>query len=166
MIGRLDARTLFSGDPKVGGLERVMARASRASKSVLCVLLVCCTGCGLLDPFLGRACVDLPIDKSLQTGIRGMVTLGPTCPVEQPGEVCVEPYEADLRIECPDGFDIVTAHSDATGEFEVRLPPGRYRVVPLQQVPTSPFPVASPVDVVVPAEGFAQVQIEYVTGIR
>ncbi len=118
------------------------------------------------NPLAGPSCVDLPLDQTLEAGIRGTVTLGPTCPVEQPGEVCVEPYEVDLQIECPDGSDIVTIRSDADGEFEVRLPPGEYRIVPLQPDPTSPFPFASPVDVVVPADGFVEVQIDYDTGIR
>lgn len=128
--------------------------------------LASCSSCGLINNIFGPTCVSLPLDDTLQTGIRGTVTLSPTCPVEQPGQVCVEPYEADLRIECRDGSDIVTIRSDASGEFQVKLPPGEYRIVPLQPDSDSPFPVASLVDVVVPDDGFADVQIDYDTGIR
>lgn len=143
-----------------------MVRASTILKAISGAVLLLCSGCGLIDILFGPACVDLPLDGALQTGIRGTVSLGPTCPVEQPGQMCVEPYEADLRVECPDGSNISTVRSDATGEFEVRLPPGEYRIVPLQPDPTLSFPFASPVDVVVPVEGFAEVQIDYDTGIR
>ena len=167
LIGHSDHRTLRSKRaPRIGWLARDVTIANRVSKVLSGAVLLLCCGCSLLDTFLGHACVDLPLDDTLQTGIRGTVTIGPTCPVEQPGEVCVEPYEADLRIECADGSDILTVRSDADGEFEVRLPPGEYHIVPLQPDPASPFPVASPVDVVVPAEGSTEVHIDYDTGIR
>jgi hypothetical protein len=104
----------------------------------------------------------------LQTGIRGNVTLGPTCPVEMPGQPpCVEPLEASLRIECPDGADIRTIRSAADGTFEIRLPPGDFVIVPLPVQPGSPFPSApAPVSIAVPADGFVEVQIAYDTGIR
>ena len=122
-------------------------------------VLVTCSGC--LPP-----CVPLHLDEDLQTGIRGTVTLSPTCPIQTEEDPCVEPFQANLRVECPEGFEIMTIRSDTNGEFEVRLPPGEYRVVPLQPDPQSPYPFASPMNVVVPADGFAEVQVNYDTGIR
>ncbi|HEY3245740.1 MAG TPA: hypothetical protein VGM03_20535 [Phycisphaerae bacterium] len=104
----------------------------------------------------------------MQTGIRGNVTLGPTCPVVMPDQPeCMDrPLSASLRIECPSGAEIRTIRSADDGTFEIRLPPGDYVIVPLKDS-DNPFPSApAPIPVTVPADGFAEVQVGYDTGIR
>ncbi len=65
------------------------------------------------------------------SGIRGMVTLGPTCPVMRnpPDPQCADkPYQTSISIF--HAGDSVHARavpmSDASGTFEVSLPPGNY----------------------------------------
>jgi hypothetical protein len=101
------------------------------------------------------------------SGIRGLVTLGPTCPVQVEGDPqpCSTTYAATLEIhdQASDRL-ITTVTSGADGRFEVRLAPGTYRIVP--QV-AEVLPVAAPVeDVVVAAGRFTEVLVDFDSGIR
>ena len=98
------------------------------------------------------------------TGIRGVVLLGPTCPVEQVGaSPCVTPYAATLVIRDANEREVGRVTSGADGRFEIRLPPGQYVILPQNGDPT-PTAQLAPVTVV---EGqFADVTINYDTGIR
>jgi hypothetical protein len=98
------------------------------------------------------------------SGIRGNVTYGPTCPVERPGEVCERPYDARLRIRARSTKKIVaTVRSGDDGRFKVRLRPGRYVVEPASR---SRYPVADPVNATVHAHRFTRVTISFDSGIR
>jgi hypothetical protein len=100
----------------------------------------------------------------LDSGIRGYVTYGPTCPVERPGERCERPYDATLRIRVRTTHRlVVTVRSGGDGRFRVRLQPGRYVIDP---VAGHPFPRASPVFVTVRAHRFATATIAFDSGIR
>jgi hypothetical protein len=101
------------------------------------------------------------------SGIRGLVTLGPTCPVQVEGDPqpCSTTYAATLEIhdQASDKL-ITTVTSGADGRFEVRLAPGTYRIVP--QV-AEVLPIASPLENVVVAAGrFTEVQVDFDSGIR
>jgi hypothetical protein len=63
-------------------------------------------------------------------GIRGMVLLGPNCPVVQEGIPCPDtPFDTDLVVTSKDGSRVVTQFSsDANGEFEVGLAVGVYSI--------------------------------------
>jgi hypothetical protein len=69
-----------------------------------------------------------------ETGVRGVVVAGPTCPVETipPQSGCeAKPVEgAILLIEDGDGSQVARATSAADGTFQVVLAPGGYRIVP------------------------------------
>jgi hypothetical protein len=100
----------------------------------------------------------------LDSGIRGTVLLGPTCPVQQEGQSpCVTPYAAVLVVTDSDNREVARTTAGADGKFEVRLPPGDYIVLPQ---PGDPFPHAPPTDVTVVANHFVEVEINYDTGIR
>jgi hypothetical protein len=102
------------------------------------------------------------------SGIRGSVILGPTCATgESPGAhepvPCLTPYAAELAILDADNKVVTRLTAGGDGRFEVSVPPGEYVVAPQSG---DPFPIAQPVTVVVGAGEFAQIEINYDTGIR
>lgn len=68
-------------------------------------------------------------------GIRGLVLLGPNCPVVQEGVPCPDmPYQVELAVTSPDGMRVIkTFSSNTDGTFEVTLPVGEYTIRSLQQ---------------------------------
>ena len=98
------------------------------------------------------------------SGIRGLVLLGPTCPVEpSDGSACVTPYAATIAVLDDAETTVATIRSGPDGRFEVALPPGHYLLVPASG---DPLPTAEPVGVVVEPGEFVVVQIDYDSGIR
>jgi hypothetical protein len=58
-------------------------------------------------------------------GIRGIVLLGPMCPVERVGSPCPDrPIAAEVSVSGPQGQATVRSGSD--GRFRIALAPGRY----------------------------------------
>ena len=104
---------------------------------------------------------------NLPSGVRGSVILGPTCPVGEPGATdpiaCLTPYAAQLVIVDTDNNVVGRVTSGADGRFEIDLAPGDYVITPLGG---DPYPQAQPVAITVPAGGYAEVQINFDTGIR
>ena len=113
------------------------------------------------------AAVALIADSSaarIDSGIRGKVVYGPTCPVERPGESCERPYDAKLRIRLRSTKRVVaTVRSGKDGRFRVRLRPGRYVVDPASG---RPYPRAEPVAAVVHAHKFTRITVSFDSGIR
>jgi hypothetical protein len=65
------------------------------------------------------------------SGIFGVATLGPTCPVERepPDPQCTDrPYGGQLVAESADGGVTGTFSTNAVGEFNVSLPAGEYSI--------------------------------------
>ena len=117
--------------------------------------------CALTLAACGAAVSSSPAD----TGIRGTVTLGPTCPVEQIGVPCATSYAANLVItSAEDGNVVARVTSGEDGTFQVDLPPGDYIINP--EPGGDPFPIGQPVDVIVEAGAFTEVEVAYDTGIR
>lgn len=100
------------------------------------------------------------------TGIKGTVTLGPTCPVQQADQPpCVTPMAATLAVtSADDGSVVARVSSGPDGTFSVDLPPGDYLIVP--EPGGDPFPVGQPVEVTVEAGAYTEVEVAYDTGIR
>jgi hypothetical protein len=115
---------------------------------------------------LAAACAEAGPTAVPDTGIKGVVTLGPTCPVEQPGQSpCVAPYAATLAItNADDGKVVARVTSGQDGTFQVTVAPGDYVIAP--QPGGDPFPVGQPVAVHVDAGAFTEVGVSYDTGIR
>lgn len=135
-----------------------MARSTldRPMLLVLALLALALSACGAGGP-----------TSAPDSGIRGLVTLGPTCPVQVEGDPqpCSTTYAATLEIhdQASDKL-ITTVASGADGHFEVRLAPGTYRIVP--QV-AEVLPIAAPLeDIVVAAGRFTEVQVDFDSGIR
>ena len=101
------------------------------------------------------------------SGVRGVITTGPTCPTESipPRPGCEDrPYETVIRVrELPDGELVTKARSGKRGRFHARLEPGRYRLSPRGG---NPYPLCSSTDVTVKAHKFTVVHLGCDTGIR
>jgi len=97
------------------------------------------------------------------SGIEGIATIGPTCPVERADSPCPDrPYEARITF-WRGGALVAETRSAADGRFRVALPPGTYRVVGESEA-TIPHAVEQTVTV---AEGrWSALDIRYDSGIR
>jgi hypothetical protein len=119
---------------------------------------------------VGCSEIGIPIDTPTPpSGIRGVVLLGPTCPVSQdPGAndpvPCVTPYAASLVVLDSESAVVARVMSAADGTFQVDLPEGDYVVTPSTGSDT--YPIAQPVSVTVSTGQYADVEINYDTGIR
>jgi hypothetical protein len=98
------------------------------------------------------------------SGIRGHVLRGPTCPVQRGGKTCVRPFQATITIRSEaTGRLVARARSLANGRFGVALPSGTYVLVPR---PGRPYPRSSPQTSTVHAHRYTSVVISYDSGIR
>ena len=104
-------------------------------------------------------------DEKINSGIYGIVTIGPINPVEKEGELNYKPYQATIIIKNNDNLaEIERFTSNIDGTFKVYLKPGKYILEPLKS--NEPFPIGSPVGVEVKPNQFSEVNISYDTGIR
>ena len=119
---------------------------------------------------VGCSEIGIPIPTAtVPSGIRGVVLLGPTCPIgEDPGAddpvPCVTPYVASLVILDSEGARVQNVTSATDGRFQVDLPPGEYVVTPATGADT--YPIAQPVSVTVLPGAYVDVESNYDTGIR
>ncbi len=99
----------------------------------------------------------------LDSGIRGHVLYGPTCPVQRVGQTCTRPYQATIAVRGRGGRLVSKVRSSSAGYFSVRLPPGRYMLLPEAG---RPYPRSFPQSVTVRSHRYATVTISYDSGIR
>lgn len=102
-----------------------------------------------------------------KSGVRGTVSLGPTCPVMRipPDPQCADkPYATSLVVTRIGGSTpFLIGNSNADGTFQFSLPPGSYT---LSVGGGKMLPRCSPVTVTVGARGYTGVAISCDTGIR
>jgi hypothetical protein len=102
--------------------------------------------------------------RTRDSGIRGTVLYGPTCPVQRPGRICERPYAASITIRRAHTRALVMrVHSGADGRFTARLAPGRYLLVPRNG---HPYPRARSQTVSVHRDSFTLATIHFDSGIR
>jgi hypothetical protein len=108
-----------------------------------------------------------PPPTSAESGIVGLVQIGPNCPVVQSERPCPDrPFAASIMVtHVADGRQVLTVHSGQDGTFRVPLAPGTYRLVPHSPNPGAP-PYAEPQTVTVEAGQYVSVVIKYDSGIR
>jgi hypothetical protein len=104
-----------------------------------------------------------------ETGVRGVVVAGPTCPVETvPPEPGCEPRPVEgalLFFVDQAGTEVAQATTGADGSFSVALAPGAYRVVPqpvdglMRTAPEQVFEVEA-------GKPPGELTVEYDTGLR
>jgi len=103
-------------------------------------------------------------DPSARSGIRGVVTAGPQCPVVVQGSPCPDrPWSGTVRVTTPDGDTVGEVETDAHGGFTIDLEPGSYEVL---AVTGGRPPNASPEAVEVDVDTFTEVTLVVDTGIR
>ena len=104
-------------------------------------------------------------EEEINSGIYGIVTIGPIKPVEREGEINYKPYQSTIIVKTGDDLEEIkrfTSNNDGT--FKVYLKPGRYILEPLKS--NKPFPIGSSVGVEVKPNQFTEINISYDTGIR
>jgi len=125
---------------------------------------------GLLVLVVTGACSAACLAGSQADGVlEGQVIIGPLCPVEPcevSEEMLAQAYSArKVEIYTPDRSRLVQdVPLNATGYYEVALPPGTYLVdITRTGIDTSP---QVPREVAIPAGGTVRLDIEIDTGIR
>jgi hypothetical protein len=115
------------------------------------------------------AFAECPTPNVSSSGIKGVVLLGPTCPVERnpPDPQCNDkPYQGNFVLTSPDATRILkTFSSDVSGKFTVRVSPGVYaiRLAPSQ----SPYPRCNSAGTIQVGAGvYTTASISCDTGIR
>ena len=100
------------------------------------------------------------------TGVRGSVLIGPTCPVVRVGTECPDrPFQSVLKVNQTDGRVVAQAESDDAGRFQIALPPGDYILEPASPNPGAP-PYAPPLPFTVTQGVWTTLTVQYDSGIR
>lgn len=104
------------------------------------------------------------LSREAQSGIQGIVTIGPTCPVERPDSPCPDrAYPTTIVVMDSTGAEVARAPTDASGQFLVSVSPGDYT---LTEVTSGVFPHPVAVAVHVPPDTYTFVHIMLDSGIR
>jgi hypothetical protein len=120
-----------------------------------------CAGAAVVAVGIGTAAAA---PAPVNSGVRGLVLYGPTCPVQRAGQTCERPYQATIVFRREPSRRIVArGHSGADGRFTVHLRAGRYLVAPRNGVP---YPRAQSQTVSVSSHHFTAVTIHFDSGIR
>jgi len=103
---------------------------------------------------------------SADSGVRGIVLLGPTCPVVTEESPCPDRPLADTEIQVLRGsVEVATVRSGSDGRFEVALEPGHYVLQAMVEA-GGPGMFAKPLEVDVSANAWVDVTVSVDTGIR
>lgn len=108
-----------------------------------------------------------PLDDVQQVLVGGVVTLSPTCPVEQvpPHPSCApRGYETTVEVRNRGQLALLAStETDASGRFNIRLAPGQYDVI---AVGKNPYPRCDSKTIVVGTAAITLVELSCDTGIR
>jgi hypothetical protein len=105
-------------------------------------------------------------EVKLDSGIRGIVTIGPTCPVERipPDPECAsKPYATNLVAINRISALQTKFSSSEDGTFKLNLPPGDYSI---RNTSTSTLPRMEDQEITVYAHKYTELNIEFDSGIR
>ncbi len=103
-----------------------------------------------------------------KSGVRGMVTIGPTCPVVRdpnPAECADKPFIASFVITNQKSGTPTNVSSDGDGRFETQLSPGSY-VIAQAELGARRMPSFSPVKFVVENGKWTDLSLQFDSGIR
>lgn len=147
---------------RAGVFRTLMATAAIAMSAL--VLAGCEAERGAM-PGAGPNQIVLPsLSREAQSGIQGLVTIGPTCPVERPDSPCPDrAYQTTIIVLDSTGAEVLRGPTDASGQFLISLGPGDYT---LTEVTSGVFPRPVTTPVTVPPDTYAYVHIMLDSGIR
>jgi hypothetical protein len=113
---------------------------------------------------VGATACDRSADAP-DSGVRGVVLVGPQCPVQVQESPCPDvPFSGSVRATTASGAVAGEADTDDSGRFEIDLDPGTYTLAAVVEGGGPPTAVPQTIDV---TEGsFAQVTLEVDSGIR
>jgi hypothetical protein len=100
-----------------------------------------------------------------QSGVQGMVTAGPTCPVQRTDDTtCADkPVPADITVRSrATGATVATGAAGQDGRFRIAVAPGDYAV----EAQSPQAMRCQPADVTVPRGRYTDVAVSCDTGIR
>ena len=127
------------------------------------VLLAACGSAPTHASTENRAVVPA-LARDGDSGVEGVVTIGPTCPVERADSPCPDkPYPTQVIALGNGGVEVARAATDNGGGFLLALPPGDYRLTEVVSG-TFPRPIIVAVHVVSGAWTFAHLTLD--SGIR
>lgn len=109
------------------------------------------------------------VTPQTESGIEGQTLISPTRPgpMRADGPPSVAPYAATLSIVSnASGREVTRLKTGSDGRFRVVLPPGEYRIIPVQEKPGRFQPRASEELVNVLPGQFAHIEIQYDSGMR
>lgn len=134
-------------------MTSVLVRAAALSVLTIALLAGCSDGS---DPI---------VDDPPNSGVRGVVTAGPQCPVVVQGSPCPDqPWRGSVRITMSEGEVVSTVQTDDVGRFEVPLSEGTYEVI--AETEQDRLPTGSLQSVTVPQGEWVEVTLTVDTGIR
>ena len=120
----------------------------------------------LLVPLLLAACGDDGSGADADSGVRGVVLLGPQCPVVQEASPCPDEPMPGVEVRAlRDGSVVGSDRTDAVGRFEIALAPGTYVLQAIVGT-DGPPPTARPVNAIVVEGSFTDVTVPVDSGIR
>jgi len=115
---------------------------------------------------------------NFNSGVRGVVSIGPTCPVQKfpPDPACVDtPYATGVSVYSTDALancglttqctvtPIIVGNSDVDGAFTFPLPPGSYT---LKAGSGKALPRCTSVEITVTSDQYVQTTVSCDSGIR
>jgi hypothetical protein len=102
---------------------------------------------------------------SPDSGIEGIVLIGPLKPEVRDQSPTYAPFAATIVVQDDNRHNLVTVRSGQDGTFRIPLLPGNYWLNPISPNPGVP-PIAHPFKVTVEVHHFTHVKIHYDTGLR
>jgi hypothetical protein len=123
--------------------------------------------CNAIQAWRATVIVKAPtsmLPRPSGTGVYGLVTAGPTCPVQRVGQSCPpRPVVAEIDVRAPDGETVASTHTDSSGRYAVSVTPGAYTLV--ARTPTT-FPRCPSHVITVRAGTPQRIDVSCDTGIR
>ncbi len=136
------------------------------AQKALSVVTIAFIAAAIIGLFIFLTDMNTPASFRTGSGVRGTVTIGPTCPVERipPDPRCADrPYQGQLVIKSQDRKISLNVLPDANGMFERELPPGDYTIGPSGNVA---YPRAGTQTFTVLPNRYTEVTIQFDSGIR